>query len=205
MRILAVSPHPDDVDVGCAGFLIRAHRAGHYVDLLVVTNGESGGRAERRRVEQIAAARAYNSQGIVHWLGLPDTTLIVDRALVETFEVKLTTSDPDLILIPHGEDTHQDHRAVHEAVMSAARYRPNVLAYETPTSIAFAPELYVDVTDVWDRKLAAVQAHISQIDKPRNIVSFVQATSAFRGWHARTSHAEGYRAIRLTIDGLFSL
>ena len=56
MNILAIGPHPDDIEIGCSGTLIKYAQRGHGVFLLVITRGEKGGEAEARYEEQIKAA-----------------------------------------------------------------------------------------------------------------------------------------------------
>ena len=54
MNILAIGAHPDDVEIGCGGMLIKAVRNGHSVYLYSVTQGEKGGDPQQRvgRVEK---------------------------------------------------------------------------------------------------------------------------------------------------------
>ena len=57
MNILAIGAHPDDIEYGCGGTLLLHSRTGDNIYLLVLTEGESAGNAEQRRIEQEEAAR----------------------------------------------------------------------------------------------------------------------------------------------------
>ena len=64
-------------------------------------------------------------------------------------------------------DTHQDHRAVAIASLAAARRMQVVLYYETPSTQVFDPTVYVEISDVLERKMTALRAHRSQVDAER--------------------------------------
>ena len=85
MRILAIGAHPDDIEFGCGGTLIKYARQGHEVFLLVITDGSSGGDAVTRRDEQEASARILRASK-VFWGEYPDTAISLDRVLIQGVE-----------------------------------------------------------------------------------------------------------------------
>ena len=74
MNILAIGAHPDDIEFGCAGTLIKYAQRGHTVFLLITTQGEMGGEAEGRFREQMKAAETIGAKD-VFWGGFKDTEL----------------------------------------------------------------------------------------------------------------------------------
>ena len=71
---------------------------------------------------------------------------------------------PDIGLVPYPDDTHQDHRALAQAVIPASRsIIRNVLYFEGLSSQNFNPSVYVDIGDVLDAKLDCLAAHKSQV------------------------------------------
>ena len=62
MRILAIGAHPDDLEYGCGGALLRHVQRGDQVHLAIVTDGSQGGDPELRRQEQREAARTQEQQ-----------------------------------------------------------------------------------------------------------------------------------------------
>jgi len=69
MNILAIGPHPDDIEIGCSGTLIKYAQQGHGVFLLIITKGEKGGDPETRHEEQLKAAEIMGARD-VFWGGL---------------------------------------------------------------------------------------------------------------------------------------
>ena len=64
MNILAIGGHPDDLEYGCAGTLIRHVQNGDDVFLMVITDGGKGGANDRRRLEQLDAARIIGAKNV---------------------------------------------------------------------------------------------------------------------------------------------
>ena len=111
---------------------------------------------------------------------------------------------PDFIFCSYHEDTHQDHRHLAQATMSATRYIRNVLFYEGPTTQNFTPQVYVDISKTLDRKIEALKAHQSQITRTNiedlTILELASSTATFRGIQGRVKYAEGFQALRLFIN-----
>lgn len=112
-QVLAVGAHPDDVELSFGGTLARLARAGVRVGIVDLTAGERGSRgdAAARAAEAAAAARVLGAAGR-ECLGLPDLGLLPDdptqvRAVTEA----LRRWRPALVLAPHPEEGHPDHRA----------------------------------------------------------------------------------------------
>lgn len=203
MKILAVGSHPDDIEFGCGGSLIKYAGKGHQVFLLVVTDGGRGGDGAERRREQEDAARHLGAHQLL-WGGYQDTELPLDRDLIQKLETTLQLVVPDLIFVHFGDDTHQDHRHLSASVMTASRYTRNVLFYEGPTTANFSPSVFVDIDAVLDRKLAALRAHASQVVKTGveglSIIDLARAAANFRDIQGRTRSAEGFVPQRLFIN-----
>ncbi len=203
MNILAIGSHPDDLEYGCGGTLARYAAAGHSITMLVLTGGEQGGGAETRQQEQRAAVEVLGVKDLV-LAGYEDTKIPLDQALISYRENTLAKVKPDIIFVHHGDDTHQDHRTVHTATLSAARYVPNLLFYEGPTTVEFLPSVFIDIGTVMDKKIKALEAHASQVGKTNipntNILEMALATATFRGIQARLRSAEGFRSARLFLE-----
>jgi len=203
VNILAIGAHPDDIEFGCGGTLIKYALKGHGVHLLVMTDGGRGGDPAERRREQEAAAKVLGAQQLF-WGGYQDTEMPLDRALIQKVESVLHRLRPDLIIAPFSDDTHQDHRYLSASVMTASRYTRNVLFYEGPTTANFTPSVYVDINTVLERKLDALRAHASQVARTGvehlNILDLVQAAAHFRGIQGRVRNAEGFVPLRLFIN-----
>ena len=203
MNILAIGAHPDDIEIGCAGTLIKYKQRGHSVYTLVMTEGQMGASPEIRRQEQ---EKSNQIMGITKtfWGGYVDTKLPLDSGIIGVIEGVIKQVDPVFIFVNYFEDTHQDHRSLAKATISATRYIKNVLFYEVPTTNNFSPSIFVDTRDVFDQKTEVLKAHQSQVMKTNigdlSIVDVAQAQAGFRGIQARIKYAEGFVPQRIFIN-----
>jgi LmbE family N-acetylglucosaminyl deacetylase len=203
VNILAIGSHPDDIEFGCGGALIKFADKGHRVFLLVMTPGGQGGDEETRTGEQTDAAGLLGAAE-VFWGGYKDTFLSANRDVIHRLETFIKKVSPVFIFCHFPDDTHQDHRYLAKAVISATRYVRNVLFYEGPTTQGFKPHVFVDVSEVLDRKMAALEAHRSQMMKTNieslSILEMARSTANFRGIQGRVKYAEAFQSLRLFIN-----
>jgi LmbE family N-acetylglucosaminyl deacetylase len=200
MNILAIGPHPDDIEIGCGGALIKYARSGHAVSLLVLTDGSYGADPSIRKSEQEQAAKFIGANGL-YWGGYRDTELGCSRELIVKIDAVIEQTKPDVVFLNFWADVHQDHRAAAQAAVSATRYIKEVLFYEVPSTQHFEPDIFVDIQDVLDKKLHLLSLHASQINKTRvenlNILESAQSCANFRGFQGRVKFAEGFKAVRM--------
>lgn len=180
LDLLAIAPHPDDAELLCGGTLARAVDAGHRVGIVDLTRGELGSRGSvELRAEE--AASASKALGIHHRenLGLPDGSLADVDAQREVMVGALRRLRPRTLIVPFPTGRHPDHGAAAALSKSAAflaglrNYAPGDDAPHKPTKLLHAaafrdhdarPTFVVDVTDVFERKMAAIAAYASQFD-----------------------------------------
>ncbi|MGH7236071.1 MAG: PIG-L deacetylase family protein [Nitrospiraceae bacterium] len=203
LRILALGAHPDDIEAGCGGTLIKYARGGHRIFLMVLTAGELGaGRATRMREQQHAAKRLRAEK--LYWGGYPDTKLPIEQRLIQKIERVVRAVDPHFIFVHFHDDTHQDHRHLAVSTVTATRYTKNVMFYEGPTTQNFSPTVFVDIDAVVEDKVEALRAHRSQVKKTNieglTIVDIIRSSAHFRGIQGRVKNAEGFIPLRLFIN-----
>lgn len=177
--ILAIAAHRDDVELTCAGTLLRAGDAGYRTAILDLTAGETGtrGSADLRGRE---AAEAAKILGVVERrnAGLPDAHLQNDDAARRVVVEHIRHFAPRVVILPFSVGRHPDHRIAAEVGRDAcylaglARYpapgtphRPvkvlHALAYrEDPVK----PTFVVDISAQFERKLNAIRCYASQFD-----------------------------------------
>lgn len=197
-RVLAIGAHPDDLELGCGGTLAKLADSGHEVRALVMSDGRRGGNPSERPKE---AVRGGDFLGAVSTevLGLPDTRLSeVANEMVAAIEAAVGRFNPDIVLTHSANDQHQDHQAVHEATLRAARQHPSILCFESPSvTRAFDPSVFVDVSDHLEVKVMAVAKHRDQADKPYMTPGRVRSVAQFRGAQARRGFAEAFEPVRM--------
>jgi LmbE family N-acetylglucosaminyl deacetylase len=191
-RVLVVVAHPDDADFAFSGTVAGWTAAGVQVAYCIATYGDAGGFDETprdqmpilRESEQRAAAAAIGVSDLT-FLGYPDGQLYVTHGLRRDIARQIRRVRPQLVLTATPQrnfqriaPSHPDHLAIGEATLSAvypdARNpfaHPELLAEEGLEAWA-VPEVWlsggseadhwVDITDTFDRKLAALRAHASQ-------------------------------------------
>ena len=164
MKILAVGAHPDDVALFCGGTLLRAVSGGHEVRTVVYTGGET--RGENRLGEEEEANKFIGSVR-VYMLGLYDGMVVHNAQLVTVIDQLIHDYQPDLVLSHSDHDHHQDHKAVFNTIKSANRnWAFNWLTYESyDVRSGFVPNVFVDITDFYERKLELLKIFKSQQDR----------------------------------------
>jgi LmbE family N-acetylglucosaminyl deacetylase len=199
-KILAIGPHPDDIELGCFGTMAKFTKQGDEVSFLVLTKGEGGTEDGNRVTEAKKSAELINAKLYVE--DLPDRFLSEGPETITTIEKYLDTIKPDRVFIPSPTDTHQDHRAAFSASMVACRTIKEIYAYETPsTSRNFTPNFFVDITEHIDLKLKAVKIHSSQGGKGYMADRAVKGLAEYRAFDILLNdrYVEGFDIIKLVM------
>lgn len=198
MKILALGAHPDDIEYGCGGLLLMAVAAGHEVYLAVLTAGDLDPALDRR-VEQENAAELLGAKKLF-WGSFQDTGLTASRELIVAIEKILSEVKPDMVLVNHPADAHQDHQALSDCAVTACRYIPRVLFYQDYTSLDFLPDTFVDITAFLEKKKLLLACHRSQVEKEYptglDMLESVSGRAAYYGFMAKVKYAEGFKPLR---------
>jgi LmbE family N-acetylglucosaminyl deacetylase len=200
MRVLAIGAHPDDIELGCGGTLLRHRSSGDDVVLLVMTTGERGPQDSMSRVlEQQRAARLLGAD--LQWGGFDDGAVDGGTAGTQVVEQVLRWFRPDVVYTHSVQDTHQDHRATAQATLSATRRHCRVLHYRSPSTLNFCPQVFVDIDGLVEAKLELIRAHGSQVAGSSMIdLDVVEAEARCQGFQARVRAAEGFTTERFLWD-----
>lgn len=185
LRIIVFGAHPDDCDLDAGGTAIRWAQKGHAVKFVSLTNGDAGHQSEgggalakRRRLEAQEAGRRF---GIAEYevLDNHDGELLPTLALRLEVIRRIRRWNADLVIAPRPNDYHPDHRNTGLVLQDTAYMVvvPNV-APDTPPlrhnpvfmysqdhfqrPNPFRPDVAVDIDSVIDRKIQAIDAHVSQ-------------------------------------------
>lgn len=200
MKVLAIGAHPDDIELGCAGALLRHVEAGDEVTMLVMTAGDRGPQGLTSRVrEQEAAAAAIGAQLV--WGPFDDGAVPQGRAAVEAVDAVVARVGADVVYAHAPNDTHQDHVAVARAALAAGRRLGRVLFYQAPSTTSFDPTVFVDVERTLGGKLASLRAHWSQVMLCEMVdLEAVEVGARYWGSRAKVSYAEAFETPRFVWD-----
>jgi bacillithiol biosynthesis deacetylase BshB1 len=210
MNILAIGPHPDDVEIGMGGSILALRAAGHAVTICDLTNGEPTpiGTPERRAREAAAAASL---------LGVRRVTLeFPNRYLRDTVEARNRVAEvirdvrPDLLFVPYWDDAHPDHvaaAALGEAARFYAKLTKTTITGEpfyprrvfhflsTHYRLHVRPSFIIDISAHIDTKMAAVAAYASQFGPERGneeLLDAIRTWNAYYGSLIGTAHGEPF-------------
>lgn len=109
MNILAIGAHPDDIEYGCGGVLLKAKEKRNKIYFYVLTKGGKVGSSKIREREQEKSAQFLGVEELF-WGNFTDTDLPSLNILIQEVEKVLGKTNPDEVYVNYFEDTHQDHR-----------------------------------------------------------------------------------------------
>ena len=177
-------------------------RSGDEVFLLILTKGEEGGDPKIRVKEALKSAAVLGiPQKNVHFASIPDAQIFENlrRAILE-IENMTNQYNPYRVYTCSDKDRHQDHVATAMATKAACRYMPQILAYETPSTLSeFSPQVFIDISDTLPLKAKAIRSHFSQSRKKYMKVEAVEGLARFRGLQAGVKAAEAFEVYRMML------
>jgi LmbE family N-acetylglucosaminyl deacetylase len=227
-RAVAVYAHPDDPEVSCGGTLARWAAAGAEVHVVIGAMGDKGTSDPASDPAELAAVRAAEARAAAAALGLADVHLLghpdgeldavppleLRGALVELVRrlrpVTVVCPDPTAVFFGDGYVSHVDHRTIGWATLDAVTpaagsplYFPDRGdAHQVETLLlsgTFEPDVWVDIGDALDRKVAALFAHTSRLadDAEEWLDDFVRHRAGEEGARGGVPYAEAFRRINL--------
>lgn len=186
LDILALAAHPDDVELSCAGTLIKAIQLGKKAGIIDFTKGELGTRGTPEiRMEESAASAKIMGLSARENLGFRDGFFKNDEEHQLEVIKMIRKYQPEIVLANAIKDRHPDHAKgadlAREACFLAGltmiktqldgveqeAWRPKVV-YHYIQSIPHDPDVIVDVSSAWDTKLKAMKAFKSQFYDPNS-------------------------------------
>lgn len=202
LSVICVGGHPDDPESGCGGTLARYIEAGHHVTIIYLTRGEAG--IAGKGAEEAAAIRTAESTAACKILGAKpvfagqiDGATVVDRATAQSLTKLIAAEQPDVVFTQWPIDTHMDHQAAslltYRAWLSSGR-QFELYYYEVDLgaqTMNFHPTDYVDITNVREKKKAALFAHKSQ-NGEGIYKSHHEVMENFRGRESGVTAAEAF-------------
>ena len=214
-RVLVVMAHPDDCDFGAGGTIAQWTAKGIQVSYCIITNGDQGGEESGIPLEEMAQVRQKEQRDAGAALGVSDVTYLNyrDGWLMPSIELRkeivkaIRIAKPDRMLVQSPERnwerifaSHPDHLAAGEtAIQAVYPDARNPYAFTDLKSGGFepwrvrevwmtgspTPNHFVDITETFDKKMAALHAHVSQTAHNKELENMV------REWGSRNAEAQG--------------
>jgi bacillithiol biosynthesis deacetylase BshB1 len=207
MRILAVGPHPDDIEFGCAPILMKEVKNGNQAHMLVLSRGEAGsaGTPEGREQESRNAAQLIGASidflefgGDCHLQYTPENAF---RIATEIRKLK-----PQIVLAPHPqENQHPDHAVAGSLVRDACRFarygglkelksfpvhRVDNLFFYNITQHLQKPDIVIDISELISEWEAVMNCHESQV-MSKGYIELQKTGARLLGLTIGTEHAIG--------------
>jgi len=222
-QVLVIAAHPDDEVLGCGGTMACHADQGDEVHLVILAEGvtsrdERGdGDALSEELATLADCTRRSSKvlGVKSILlhNFPDNRMdSLDQLDINKFVEKLIHEfQPEILYTHHVGDVNIDHRKIHEAVVTTCRPIPGnhqvetILFFETQSStewqppgssIPFVPDWFVDITDTFDQKLAALKKYESEM-RPWPHARSIKAVEHLARWRGANIGVEAAEAFKL--------
>ena len=235
LDILAFGAHPDDVELGCAGTILKEVALGKKVGIVDLTRGELGTRGSAEiRDKEAAAAAAILGVSVRENLAFRDGFFVNDEAHQLEIIKMIRKYQPEIVLCNAVDDRHIDHPKGSQLVSDACflsgliriatsldgeeqkAWRPKVV-YHYMQWKNIVPDFVVDITGYVEQKTVAILAYSSQFYDPnskepespissKNFLESLNYRSRDLGRLTGLEHAEGFTAERyLAVNSLSDL
>jgi bacillithiol biosynthesis deacetylase BshB1 len=233
--ILAFAAHPDDIELAAAGTLMKHIAQGKTVAIVDLTQGEMGSRGTiQTRYEEAAAASEIMGIKFRENLKMADGFFEINEVNKLKIVEQIRRFQPSIVLANAMHDRHPDHGRAGQLVSEACflaglikvktewngeaqtHYRPKAV-YHYIQDYYIKPDFVIDVTDFYDRKLAAIKAYKTQFFNPESkepqtpisgqgFLDFVSSRMIEHGRPIGAKYGEGFTVERFPgVNDLFDL
>lgn len=201
IKILALSPHPDDDVFSYGGTLAKHAKNGEDITIVYLCDGSKGtpvgirdsSLATKRKKEAQEAAEVIGVKELIFW-GYKDNKLETNPTSIKAMASLVLELKPDIIYIPSFLDDHPDHKqtnnilslSLKEASKHIFNYNPQILMSEVWSPIL--PNRIIDITDVIDIKKQSINCHKTQL-KSRD---YCKAMLALNQYRAQINGIDGF-------------
>jgi N-acetylglucosamine malate deacetylase 1 len=236
LDILIFAAHPDDAELGCSGTIVAHIAAGKKVGIVDLTRGELGtrGTPETRAAEAKAASEILGLS-VRDNLDLADGFFVNDKAHQLKVVEKIRQYRPELVIMNAIHDRHPDHAKGSQLVSESCflsglkmiettgpdgekqeAWRPKAV-YHYIQDRYIKPDVIVDITPYWEKKLESIRAFKSQFFNPDDtsentyisspeFMEFLEARAKEFGHAIGVTYGEGFTVERhLGVKNLFNL
>ena len=205
-KILVLSPHTDDGELGCGGSIAKLVEEGkevYYVALSAceksVPEGYPPDILKKEVKKAIRVLGIENSNLLLFDFEVREFPLLRQKILDTLIEIREEIS-PDTVFTPSSFDTHQDHRVTREETLRAFK-KCTILGYEQPwNNITFDTTAFIRLEERHIiKKVEALNCYESQKDRAYLNEEFIRSLARTRGVQINSDYAEAFEVIRWII------
>lgn len=221
LDILAIGAHPDDIELGCAGTILKEIEAGKKVGALDLTVGELGTRGSGPlRLKEAKAAADLLGLSCRHNLGMKDGFFKNDEDHIRLMIPYIRKYKPEIVFANAVSDRHPDHGRAAKLIEDACFYsglrkiettsggevqeawRPKAV-YHYIQDYFIKPDFVVDITPFMEKKMQSIKAFSSQFYNPeskepdspltqKHFFEYLKGRMADMGRYIQVDYAEGF-------------
>lgn len=207
-NVLAIGAHPDDIELGCSGSLLKLKEKGCRIVYAIMTDGGNWDRKDEKiRIDEQNDACEALGVDKIYWMNQVDGNIKVNTSIIDSLESLILEEEIDIVFSNYKDDTHQDHEELYKIVGSATRFCANVFYFESLTSKKFEPNIYLDISNYHQEKLNVINKFTSQIEKYNtrnmNLIELINCKDRINGLKSNCKYAEGFIVGKANFDKLF--
>jgi len=206
-KILAISPHTDDIELGCGGTINKFVQEGKEVYCIVLSDCKDaippGFKEDTLSNECIKSLMSLCiKRNNIEIFNIENKNFPANRQkILEILEKVKEKIKPDLVIIPSLNEIHQDHKTTAEEAVRAFRNTTSIICYEQPwNNLKFNAKFFVKLSkENIDNKLKALKQYKSQLYLERHYFEddFLIGLARVRGTQIKERYAEAFEIIRL--------
>lgn len=202
MGALVIAAHPDDEVLGCGGIIAKSKD----INVLILSHNPRLNEKDIKKAHVLLGIK----QALTHTYPDNEFDTVPLLNIVKTIEKVIFNIQPEIVYTHFGGDLNIDHRRVFEATMAAVRpmkenYVKKVYCYEVPSATEwafgklgeFVPNTFVDISEVLEKKLVAMEAYKTEIrdfPHPRSKEALI-ALAKWRGVTVGFKAAEAFELV----------
>ena len=214
--ILAFGAHPDDVELGCGGSLLKLKKFGYRTAIIDLTEGEMGSRGSvKQRYQESAKAAEILKIDLRKNLKIADGNIKNDSTNRDKIIREIRQYRPLLVFAPYAEDRHPDHIHTSHLITEGCFYsglrkmlpeipphRPHRVIYYM-AKYEFSPSFIIDISPEFSKKITSLQAYESQFYNPewpeqqtfissQGFMESIEFRARYFGWMAGVKYGEPF-------------
>lgn len=207
-KVLVLAPHTDDAELGCGGTLARFHEEGIEIYVAAFSTARAsvpeGSDPDILRKEFIASMDILGvseDRYFIYEYEVRKLSYFRQEVLEEMVRLR-NDIQPNLVLLPSGNDVHQDHQVVFNEGLRAFK-ECSIWGYELPWNhVDFSTQAFVTLSQQhMDKKWEMMSVYESQLIKKRNYFTrdFIEGLARVRGVQVKEDFAESFEVVRLKL------